>query len=102
MSDSISDALFLFAPAISRCASPFSPIRPRMESLNWGFNLNVWSAGGMLGAAVGAADHAVFERDPIGAGALEGLATASGSASDAFAPLHFQIEESIDVTGTRW
>ncbi len=66
------------------------------------FNLNVRSAGGMLGAAVGAADHAVFERDPIGASALEGLATGSGSASDAFPTLHFQIEESIDVTGIRW
>lgn len=32
---------------------------------------------GLPGAAVGAADHAVIERNPIGAGALEGLAAAA-------------------------
>lgn len=66
------------------------------------FNLMMRSVVGMLGAAVGAANHAAIERDPIGAGALEGLAASVGSASDAFATLHFQIEESIDVTGVRW
>jgi hypothetical protein len=66
------------------------------------FNLMMRSVVGMLGAAVGAADHAVIERDPIGAGALEGLAAGSGSTSDASATLHFQIDESIDVTGIRW
>ncbi len=57
----------------------------------------------MLGAAVGATDHAVLEKNlRSGMLALEGLAVSSGSASDAFATLHFQIEESIDVTGIRW
>ena len=41
MSDSISDALFLFAPAISPCASPFYLTLARVESLNLGIILRI-------------------------------------------------------------
>jgi len=66
------------------------------------FNLMMRSAGGMLGAAVGAADRAAIERDPLGAGALEGLGSGSRSAVDAFVTLRFQIDQSVDITGIRW
>ncbi len=43
---------------------------------------------GLPGAAVGAADHAVIERNPIGA-APRRFGRGRGSASNSFATLHF-------------
>ncbi|HEY2380771.1 MAG TPA: hypothetical protein VGK48_06260 [Terriglobia bacterium] len=78
-----------------------SPVVATMRPMS-SLDLMVRSAGGMLGAAVGAAGGAVVDNDPLGAGALEGLATGTGSRETGTDHIRFQIASAIDLTGVRW
>lgn len=66
------------------------------------FDLMVRSAGGLLGAAVGAAGGAAVNTDPVGAGTLEGLAAGTGSGPNGTSIFRFLIASPIDLTGIRW
>lgn len=77
------------------------PLIATMQPMS-SLDLMVRSAGGMLGAAVGAAGGAVVENDPLGAGALEGLAVGTGSGKSGTSILRFQIANPVDLTGIRW
>lgn len=77
------------------------PLVATMQPMS-SLDLIVRSAGGMLGAAAGAAGEAVGEHDPLEAGALEGLAAGTTSAQNGTSILRFQIANPIDLTGIRW
>lgn len=90
--------LFFSGRTVPIDSKPFVARMRPMSSLD----VMVRSAGGMLGAAVGAAGGAVVENGPLGAGALEGLATGLGSGESAIGRIRFEIVSTVDLTGVRW